>query len=123
MERVRLYQDLEAWQQAMVLAERCYEVTATFPREEQFGLTAQLRRAAVSIPSNIAEGHSRRTRPAYVYHVSLALGSQAEVETQLELSRRLGFLSGTTFREIDQVVHPVGRLLYGLHRALAQEPV
>jgi len=123
MERVRRYQDLEAWQQAMILAERCYKVTASFPREELFGLTSQLRRASVSIPSNVAEGHSRRTRPAYVYHVSLALGSQAEVETQLELSRRLGFLSGAAFREIDQVVRPVGRLLYGLHRALVVEPV
>ena len=123
MALVRRYQDLEAWQQAMLLAERCYKVTASFPREELFGLTSQLRRASVSIPSNVAEGHSRRTRPAYVYHVSLALGSQAEVETQLELSRRLGFLSGEAFREIDRVVRPVGRLLYGLHRALVVEPV
>jgi four helix bundle protein len=122
MARVQRYQDLEAWQQAMILAERCYNVTASFPREEIFGLTAQLRKAAVSIPSNVAEGHSRRTRPAYVYHVSIALGSQAEVETQLELSRRLGLLSDSTFHEVDQIVRPVGRLLYGLHRALVQEP-
>jgi len=120
--RIHSYQDLEAWQQAMTLAESCYHVTSAFPRAEMFGLTSQIRRAAVSIPSNIAEGHSRRTRPAYLYHVSLALGSQAEVETQLELSRRLGFLDGNTFRAIDALARPVGRLLYGLHRALAADP-
>ena len=103
----------------MTLVEMCYELTRTFPASESFGLTSQLRRAVVSIPTNVAEGHSRRTRQAYVHHVSVAIGSQAEVETLLELVSRLELARGAAFDRIVSQSRSVGRLLYGLHRALA----
>jgi four helix bundle protein len=118
MQRVRTYRDLEAWQLAMNLAEVCYGLSKSFPRDELFGLTAQLRRAAVSIATNIAEGHSRRTRPAYAHHVSIALGSQAEVETILELAIRLRLAPVDLLERIFGQARVVGKLLYGLHRAL-----
>src|SRR5438552_14165256 len=85
---VTSYKDLEAWQLGMDFAEAVYTLTRTFPREELFGLTSQLRRAAVAIPSNVAEGHRHGTN-AYRHYIIMALGSQAECETQLELASRL----------------------------------
>src|SRR4029453_15442067 len=85
MQTITSYRDLEAWQLGMDFAEAVYALTRTFPREELFGLTAQLRRAAVSIPSNVAEGHRHKTSN-YRHYVTIALGSQAECETQLELA-------------------------------------
>ena len=76
----------------MDLVEVCYKTTAAFPRAELYGLTSQLRRAAVSIPSNVAEGHGRRTTKAYLNHVSIAIGSHAELATCIELAGRLDFL-------------------------------
>lgn len=102
----------------MRLVELTYHLTETLPQREQFGLAQQLRRAAVSIPSNIAEGHSRHTRRAYLYHLSVALGSQAELETQLELTVRLGLT--TTVAVSDCTLHAarVGRRLHALMHAL-----
>jgi four helix bundle protein len=81
MNSIETYRDLEAWQFGMTLVERCYAETKGFPVDERYGLTAQLRRAAISIPSNVAEGACRRTTNAYINHVSIALGSHAELET------------------------------------------
>ena len=89
------YRDLETWQSAMTLVERCYAATKLFPLDERFGLTSQLRRAAVSIPSNVAEGACRRTTNAYINHVSIALGSHAELETCVEIAFRLSYLSAS----------------------------
>jgi four helix bundle protein len=80
------YRDLVVWKLGMDLVERCYKATASFPKSELYGLTAQLRRACVSIPSNIAEGHGTRSTKAYMNHVSIAIGSQAELTTCLELA-------------------------------------
>ena len=80
----------------MDLAEYCYKATASFPKSELYGLTGQLRRASVSIPSNVAEGHGRRTTKAYLNHVSIAIGSQAEFATCIELAARFGFLDEVT---------------------------
>jgi four helix bundle protein len=110
--------DLEAWQLAMDLVERCYRITEPFPRSELYGLTGQIRRAAVSIPSNIAEGHCRRSTKAYVNHVSIALGSHGELETCIELARRLGFLSSKHEIDIAPLCGSVGRLLNGLLASL-----
>src|SRR5262245_58137642 len=87
------YRDLEAWQLGIDLVVRCYRTTAAFPATELYGLTSQVRRAAVSIPSNIAEGHCRKTTKAYINHVSIALGSHGELETCIELVSRLGFIA------------------------------
>jgi four helix bundle protein len=100
------------------LVEECYKLSRGFPREELFGLTGQLRRAAVSIPTNVAEGHSRRTRQAYANHISIALGSQAEVETLLEVAARLQMAPADALSKVIDLANTVGRILYGLHRAL-----
>lgn len=87
------FRDLDTWRVAMDLVERCYRITRTFPREELYGLTAQMRRAAVSIPSNVAEGYCRKSTAAYANHVAIALGSHGELETCIEIAKRLDFLS------------------------------
>jgi four helix bundle protein len=113
------YRDLDVWKQGMELVERCYRSTAAFPKAELYGLTSQLRRAAVSIPANLAEGHCRRSTKAYANHVSIAIGSHGELETCVELSLRLGFLSVEERKRLLAISDSVGRLLNGLHRALA----
>jgi len=115
------YKQLDTWQQAMTLVERCYDVTRAFPRSEMYGLANQIRRAAVSIPSNVAEGFCRRKTKAYANHVSIALGSHGELETCLELAARLGFLSREKFDLLEQMTTSVGSLLSGLHRSLEEK--
>jgi four helix bundle protein len=115
------FKELDAWQQAMHLVDQIYKATAGFPREEMYGLTSQMRRAAVSVPSNVAEGYCRRSTKAYAYHVSIALGSHAELETCLELASRLGFLPADDRARFDERTNSVGRLLSGLHRSLEEK--
>lgn len=103
----------------MLLTEAVYHSTEAFPRAELFGITSQVRRAAVSMAANIAEGHCRRTTRAYLNHVSIALGSHGELSTLIELSARLGYLSVTERRHLEASNELVGRLLYGLHRSLS----
>jgi four helix bundle protein len=94
-----------------------YKVTKTFPKTELYGLTSQLQRAVVSVPSNIAEGHALKQTQAYVRHLAIASGSLAELETQLEIADRLGYLaseSSPIFEQADEV----GRMLAGLRRSL-----
>ncbi len=118
---IKSFRDLEVWRTAMRLAEICYEKTASFPSRETYGLASQIRRAAVSIPSNIAEGHSRRTLQAYLNHLSIALGSQSELETQIELSCRLKLLSEQSAKEILEVAGQVGRMLHALMSSLERK--
>ena len=110
------YRELIAWQKAMTLAETVYEVTRSFPADERFGLTNQLRRAAVSVPSNIAEGHGRQSRADFVRFLRIALGSVREIETQLLLAGRLGFADATKVGLITGDAEEVARLLFGLIR-------
>jgi four helix bundle protein len=118
---IKSYRDLEVWHTAMELAQRCYEITAEFPKREVYGLASQLRRAAVSVASNIAEGHSRRTRQAYLNHLSIALGSQSEVETQIDLSCRLGFISKEQAEGTLLLAGQVGRMLHALVASLERK--
>ena len=111
------YRDLQAWQLAMSLVEAVYALTRSFPREEMFGLTSQLRRSAASIPSHVAEGHQHGTR-AYRHYVVMALGSQAECETQLELARRLTLAEPEQIAPVIDLAARVGRVLHGLARSL-----
>ena len=105
----------------MDLAEHIYRISAAFPRSELYGLTSQLRRAVVSIPSNVAEGSCRRKTKVYANHVSIALGSHGELETCVELSSRLGFLSAPDRSPLQEHVDSVGRLLSGLFRSLEEK--
>jgi four helix bundle protein len=117
--RITSFRDLEVWQRSMVLAERVYTLTEGFPRCEQYGLTAQLRRAAVSIPSNIAEGHARRTGQ-YLYHLNVASGSDAELQTQLELASRLRLVSTNRVGPLLDESAEIGRMLRGLASSVAR---
>jgi len=120
------FRDLKVWRDAMTLVEDVYRVSRAFPADERFGLTAQLRRAAVSIPSNIGEGKRRKRQRAFLYHLDIALGSQGEVDVQLELALRLGFLARKQYDEVVRRVDEIGRMLNGLIESMQprdeQEP-
>jgi four helix bundle protein len=112
------YRDLVAWQKAMALAEAVYRETATLPLEERYGLTSQMRRAAVSIPSNIAEGQGRRSSDdEFVRFLAIALGSVCELETQLELAERLHMLTNESASRVRPLVEEVGRVIGGLRKS------
>ena len=101
----------------MDLVVAVYEATRTFPRDERYGLSSQVRRAAVSIPSNIGEGHQQGTK-SYAHFVSLALGSLAEVETQIEVARRLRYVTDSDLEVVSNLTLHLRRVLHGLRRAL-----
>jgi len=103
----------------MELVQRVYQVTQGFPRAELYGLTNQMRRAMVSVPSNIAEGHTREHLKEYLHHISIAQGSLAEMETQVEIAHRLGYLSTEELQEILRCAEVVGKQLYALRNALS----
>jgi len=118
---IRGYQDLECWQKAMDLVVDTYQVTKTFPSDERYGLVAQLRRAAVSVPSNIAEGRGRFGLGGFLYHLSVATGSLVEVETQFLISQRLNYLNQSDARVVLGKTAEVRRLLAGMVRALRKK--
>ena len=111
------YQELRIWEESMVLAQEVYGLTNTFPREETYGLVAQMRRASVSIPSNIAEGYGRGGKD-YDRFVGIAYGSLLELETQLELASRLGFVNPTKATTLLQETGRLGRMTNALRRGL-----
>src|SRR3954453_16924790 len=108
------YRDLIVWQKAMTLVTHVYEVTEGFPRREMYGLTRQVREAAVSVPSNIAEGKGRQTKKDYLQFLYRARGSLHEVETQLEVGRNLGYLEESKFGALFNQAAETGRILNGL---------
>ena len=118
MGAIRSFRDLEAWKQSMTLVEHCYQATRRFPIEERYGLTTQLRKAAISVPSNVAEGHCRRTTSAYANHVSIACGSEGELETCIEVAHRLEYLSPVEAARLIERCTDVGKILTGLYSSL-----
>src|SRR5690242_20463654 len=119
MDSPATHYDLIAWQEAMTLVEAVYRDTEGFPHKEMFGLTAQIRRSAISIPSNLAEGSGRNSRKELVQFVGISCGSMAELQTQLQLAVRLGYLSAGAGC-ISQATR-VGKLVRSLRRALRPE--
>jgi four helix bundle protein len=115
---VRSYRELIAWQKAMDFVTEVYRATRTFPKEEIYGMTSQLRRAAVSIPSNIAEGQGRQTTGEFRQFLGHARGSLLETETQIVLSERLEYLGSKTTGVIVEHAAELGRILNGLIRSL-----
>ena len=95
---IQSYRDLRVWQEAMTLAEMCYRLTKIFPKEEVYGMTSQIRRAAASVPANIAEGYGRESRAEYIRFLRIAQGSLKEVETHLILSERVRLAQGEASR-------------------------
>jgi four helix bundle protein len=111
---VKTYQELIAWQKGIALVTEVYEATRSFPRDEIYGLTSQLRRAAVSIPSNIAEGQGRASSGEFVQFLCHARGSLYEVETQVIVASNLKYLSQTQRDSLDEKISELGRILNGL---------
>ena len=116
---VQNYRELLAWQKAMDLAELVYAATTRYPRHELYGLAGQSRSAAVSIPSNIAEGQGRRSTREFLHHLSIAHGSLRELETQILLAGRLRYLEEERMRTVMDLAGEVGRLLNGLYNSLS----
>ncbi len=112
--RTRHFRDLLVWQKAMTLAKNVYLGTAKFPKEEQYGITSQMRRAAVSVPSNIAEGHGRLSDGNLRVFLGQARGSLFELETQIELACNLSYLQANHAKELLELSREVGRMLNGL---------
>ena len=111
------FRDLQVWQKSMVLAEGVYAFTKRCPRDEQYGLSSQLKRAATSIPANIAEGHARQTGH-YVQHLEIALGSEAELQTHLELALRLRLAHSSDVAKLAEAAAEIARMLNGLIASL-----
>ena len=116
MSEIRDHRDLEAWRVAMDAVEETYRVSADFPKPEIYGLVSQMRRAAVSVPSNVAEGQVRGGRAAINY-LNTALGSIAELDTQLEVALRLGYVSSDRAGTLQKLIVSARRLVHGLRRA------
>jgi len=115
---VSSHRDLLVWQKAMVLVEKVYRMTKSFPQEERFGLSSQIQRAAVSIPSNIAEGQARQSTAEFCQFLSVAMGSRAEVETQTMIAVRLGYVTQTQVKEIMVLLEEISKMLHSLRRKL-----
>jgi four helix bundle protein len=114
----RAHEGLEVWQDSMLLVEHVYGISADFPADERFGLTSQVRRSAVSVPSNIAEGAARRSTPEYLRFLSIARGSLSETDTQLQIAERLGYFSRTP--QVDELVDRIFAKLTAQMSALSQ---
>jgi four helix bundle protein len=112
------HKKLNAWTDPVDLAQQIYRVTERFPSNEQFGLTSQIRRAAVSIPINIAEGAARKTKKEFLNFLHIAKGSLSELHTQLEIARRLEYLDQVRWETLDERLERIDRMLSGLVRSL-----
>ena len=114
------FRDLETWRAGMDLVVAVYGLTRLLPDSERFVLSAQMRRCALSIPANVAEGQRRRIPRVYLNHVSIALGSEGELETQIEVARRLGFVDAEAAGNVLELAGRVRQLLNGLRRSIAR---
>lgn len=112
------HKDMDVWKKSLDLVTDVYSVTSNFPTDEKFGIVSQIRRAAVSIPSNIAEGCARYSDKEVLHFLDIAAGSLAELETQLLISKNLGFLRDD---DLLQRIYPIGQMLSGLKRHLKQK--
>ena len=112
------YKELKVWQKAYQLCLEIYKITAKMPKEERFGLTSQIRRAAVSVPSNIAEGYGRKTTPDYIRSLYIAYGSNCELETQVMLTGDIGFIDCSLLKGIQEGIQEVERMLKALIKSL-----
>jgi four helix bundle protein len=116
--QIKSFRDLRVWQAGIDLVRNVYELTSKFPRCEVYGLASQMQRAAVSIPSNIAEGHARESTKEYLQHLSIAQASLAELETQLEIAKQLNYISEEGASRLLEKTTSLGRQLFALRNAL-----
>ena len=120
---IKSHKDLLAWQKAMELVELVYDLTRAFPREELFGLATSLRRAAVSIPSKIADGHERDNTREFIHYLSVARGALSEVETQIEIAKRLAYIDDEQQARFNQLVSDTGKIINGLMNSMERYAV
>lgn len=113
---MRPHEKLDVWNRSLDLVVRIYKATEVFPTHERYGLTSQIRRAAVSIPANIAEGAARQSSKEFAHFLSIAQGSGSELETELLIAQRLGYLGSGGYTEIRDELDSIGRMLLGLAR-------
>jgi len=122
MAEIRSYRDLVVWQKGVDLTQLVYRLTQTFPQDERFGLVSQMRRSAVSVPANIAEGYGRGRRVEYMRFIEIARGSLCELQTHAEVARRMGWLRAEALDEFLARAEKMERLLSGLLRSLRNRP-
>jgi len=118
---LRNYKDLKVWQKSYQLCLDIYKITKGFPKEERYGLTSQTRRAAVSVPSNIAEGYGRKTTPEYIRSLYVAHGSSCELETQILLTGDLGYINSELLKKVQKDIEEVERMLKALIKSLEKK--
>ena len=116
--KIQSFRDLDVWHKSMHLAEQTYQLVAQFPADERYGLSLQMRRGSVSIPSNIAEGQGFGTNRRYVYHLRVARGSEHEIQTQLELAKLLKFATAKQVEPLLDSASEIGRMINGLMASL-----
>jgi len=117
---IRNYRDLTVWQRSKAFAVQIYRETDAFPRREQYNLTDQIRRAAVSIPSNVAEGHIKRSDKIFAHQLDIALGSAAELDTQLEIALEVGYLQDSIYQALIKELQEVMKMLWGLRKTVSK---
>lgn len=115
-EEIRTHKDLKIWQRSVALVTRVYAITEKFPKSEMWGLTNQIRRASVSVPSNIAEGSGRRSDKELVQFLHIASGSLAELETQFIIANNLGFIANNEYSEVEQEIHEIIRMVSAMSK-------
>jgi four helix bundle protein len=115
------HRELKVWQKGLELVVVIYQITKNFPSSEIYGLTNQLRRASVSVPSNIAEGHARNSTKEFLHFLSIAVASLSEIDTQLEIAKQLKFIDSQVIDETSLKVEELARMIHGLRRSLQQK--
>lgn len=120
MEKIKSFKELKIWQKGMEIVKDIYKLTANFPKEEVYGLTSQMRRSAVSIPSNIAEGFKRFHSKEYMQFLHIALGSAAELETQIIISKELGFINESELQSVSEKIDHSSKMISALLNKLKQ---
>ena len=121
MAMAQTFRDLQVWQRSMQLTVAIYRLTHDFPREETYGITSQMRRSAVSVPSNIAEGHGRLSGGEFRQFLSIARGSNCELQTQLEIARALGIGNPSSIKDAEGFSHEVGKMIYALLESVKEQ--
>jgi four helix bundle protein len=116
-----MHKELEVWKESMDLVKKVYQITKTFPKDELYGLTSQIRRCAVSVPSNIAEGSARNSNKEYIRFLNISAGSLAELDTQLIISLELNYISQDKLCSLELKIEKIGRMLQGLIKYLRQK--
>ena len=115
------HKDLLVWQKSIELAIKIHKLTENFPRSELFGITSQMRRAAISIPANIAEGSARGYRKEYLHFVSIAFGSVTELETHALIAEKLNFIKGEQLQDVQKLIEEIAKMVNALSKALSKE--